>query len=152
MLKSTFKVLGSFFLVLSLILGALIVWTIMSPTPDTTSVDNYLAESLPAVGSWDVERALPYLSNNTRKTIDSDKGRKSFAEHLKKFGTLQHFDNPELIGRTSGATIQNGSYQKFKYSVVGHFERADITMEVVILDNDGSLSFDDIYITSALYH
>lgn len=141
MIKKIFKVIGSFFLVLLILIIAMFGWSFYSYMKYDEMAIPFINENLPLIATWDYEKYSHLFTAEAREILETEKGRKILSK-FSELGALKSYDDPVYLKSESGVFAGRGAYEVFYYSIPATFEagKANITL-LLTTENDKILIY-----------
>lgn len=135
MLKKLLKILGSFFLVLLVVLVGVSIWFGINSSKNTDIARPYFDTHLPAIVSWDYQQLEPLLTPSMQEQLTSDQGKK-LLRLFSRLGALQSYEQLQYVGASSGVSPDQGSVDLSRFTLLGHFEAGKARINVVLTRSD----------------
>jgi len=150
MLKKLLKILGSFFLVLFILLVGGFIWFSLTSSEYIEEAKPYLDQNLPDALSWDLERLKPLLTPEAEEAFETDRGKKVY-RFFSRLGQLKSFEEPEFLAAKSGVSIGTGSYDITKFSMLGEFENGPAQITVTLASVDSGYKIHYLHLNSDVF-
>lgn len=150
MFKKFLKILGSFFLVLIILLVGGFVWFNLTSAEYVEEATPYLDENLPDALSWDYERLKPLLTPEAEEAFESERGKKVY-RFFSRLGQLKSVEEPEFLAAKSGVSIGSGSYDITKFSMLGEFENGPARITVTLASVDTGYKIHYLHLSSDVF-
>lgn len=131
MFKKLLKILGSFFLVLIVLLVGVSIWFGINASKNTDIARPYFETHLPAILSWDYQRLAPLLTPSMQEQLASERGDR-FLRLFAKLGTLQSYEQLQYVGANTGVSTDEGAFDLSHFTLLGHFDAGDARISIVL--------------------
>ena len=139
MFKKFLKIIGSFFLVVVVLLICVAIWFSFNASKYEEVAKPYLETNMPIVASWDFEKLKPLLTPESLESFETERGQKIF-KMFSKLGGLKSFEEPQFLGAKTGVSVGNGAYDVVNFSMHGHFDAGDALFTITLAkDNESYL-------------
>lgn len=150
MFKKFLKVLGSFFLVLIILLVAVGSWIAFSSSNHEEKVIPYFAKNMPLITTWNIEQFKPLLTSEALAEFETERGQKV----LKYFSTLGapiSFEEPEFASSISGVNLANGANEMVTFRVTGNFEKGAAILTITLAVKEETYKIQYIKVNSDVF-
>ncbi len=150
MLKKILKIVGSFLLVLVVLLAGAGLWATVSASKYRNAAKPFLEQNMPAVVSWDFNQLRPLLTPASRAQFETERGQMIYRK-LSILGALESFEEPQFLTAQSGVSTTEGVVDVLKFSMLGHFEAGDATVTVNLAKTGDSYLIRYLHIDSDVF-
>ncbi len=147
MFKRFLKIIGSFFLVLIVILVCIGIWSAINSSKYTELAKPYIEKNMPAVVSWDFEQLRPLLTPESLKEFKTERGQKVY-KYFSKLGSLKSLEEPQFLGAKTGVSVSHGAYDIVNFSILGQFEAGTAHITLTLAKSGDSYLIHYIHINS----
>ena len=150
MFKKFLKIIGSFFLVLVVLLICVAIWFSFNASKYEEIAKPYLEKNMPLVTSWEFENLKPLLTPGALKEFETERGQKIY-KMFSKLGELKAFEEPKFISAKTGVATTEGAHDIANFTMLGHFEAGDAVFTITLATNNDSYLIHYININSDVF-
>ena len=150
MFKKLLKIIGSFFLVVFVLLACVAIWFGFNASKYEEVAKPYLQKNMPIFASWDFDKFRPLLSPESLKKFETERGQKIY-KMFSKLGKLKSFEDPQFKVAKKGVSVGEGTYDLVNFTMLGHFDTGDAVFTITLAKHDDSYMFHHIKINSDVF-
>ncbi|WP_319557503.1 hypothetical protein [Thiomicrorhabdus sp.] len=150
MFKKILKIVGSFFLVLIILIIAAAIWYSFKSSEYTSDAKPFLQEHMPSILSWDYQKLKPLLAESALEEFETERGQKTY-RFFSKLGPLKSLGEIQFTNASSGVDINQGAYDVVTFTMPGYFESGEAQISITLTKTDSSYRVNYLQINSDVF-